>query len=59
MTQKEREVASKWYNEIAKKTLTKKEELLMNIITQEARKKQEIVKQAIKMGKAKRAENTE
>ncbi len=54
MTQKRREVTSKkWYNEFTIKTLTKKEVLLMNILTQEAKKKQAVVKYAIKNGKSK------
>ena len=53
MTQKEREVTSKYGIMNSPQThLPKKEVLLMNMITQEARKKQDIVKQAIKNGKS-------
>ena len=53
MTQKEREVTSKYgIMKLPQNINQKRKILLMNILTQEARKKQEIVKQAIKNGKS-------
>ena len=53
VTQKRKRSSFKvWYNEFTIKPLTKKEVLLMNMITQEARKKQAVVKYAEKNGKS-------
>lgn len=53
MTQKRREVTSKYgIMNSPQKHQPRKKILLMNMLTQEARKKQEIVKQAIKNGKS-------
>ena len=59
MNPKKREAPKRmWYNVVAKK-IRHERNFSMNIITQEAKKRQAIVKFAIKKAKTQQADNTE